>query len=338
MIEARAHGKQPVGEGLEGPNRIALLSRISPARKRIAIAKVKNTIEFVEGIVDQGEKVIVYSCFTPPSEMVEKHFGDRAVKITGKTPTGRRQRIVDAFQNDDSVRVMAANIIAAGVGVNLTAARSVVFNDLDWVPANHWQAEDRAYRIGQEHPVNVYYFSASGTLEEFMGEVLEAKSRLIVDVVDARALTSEGAHSADVLSELQRMIARVSGQMSDEESDHKGGRRPPAAGGRPALPGRVRRGGILFGDPTRSGGRGRSPSSPPRPSKPSRGRLIPLPPSATGCETGKGTTGTRSRWTGQTSRAAAADSTTGASAGTRGRWRRPCRGAGRIPPEFEPAA
>ena len=222
MIEARAHGKQPVGEGLEGPNRIALLSRISPARKRIAIAKVKNTIEFVEGIVDQGEKVIVYSCFTPPSEMVEKHFGDRAVKITGKTPTGRRQRIVDAFQNDDSVRVMAANIIAAGVGVNLTAARSVVFNDLDWVPANHWQAEDRAYRIGQEHPVNVYYFSASGTLEEFMGEVLEAKSRLIVDVVDARALTSEGAHSADVLSELQRMIARVSGQMSDEESDHKG--------------------------------------------------------------------------------------------------------------------
>ena len=70
--------------------------------------------------------------------------------------------------------------------------------------------------------MNVYYFSASGTLEEFMGEVLEAKSRLIVDVVEARALASEGTHSSDVLSELQRMIARVSGQMTDEEGDHKG--------------------------------------------------------------------------------------------------------------------
>ena len=46
----------------------------------------------------------------------------------------------------DKVRVFVANLIAGGVGLNLTAARQVVFNDLDWVPANHWQAEDRAYR------------------------------------------------------------------------------------------------------------------------------------------------------------------------------------------------
>ena len=67
---------------------------------------------------------------------------------------------MDAFQRDETVRVLAANIIAGGVGVTLTAARNVVFNDLDWVPANHWQAEDRAYRIGQRHTVNVYYIQA----------------------------------------------------------------------------------------------------------------------------------------------------------------------------------
>jgi hypothetical protein len=47
------------------------------------------------------------------------------------------------------VRVFLAYIVAGGVGLNLTAATQVVFNDLDWVPANHWQAEDRAYEWGE---------------------------------------------------------------------------------------------------------------------------------------------------------------------------------------------
>ena len=66
---------------------------------------------------------------------------------------------MDRFQQDETVRVFLANIIAGGVGLNLTAASQVVFNDLDWVPANHWQAEDRAYRIGQTRTVNVTYLS-----------------------------------------------------------------------------------------------------------------------------------------------------------------------------------
>lgn len=60
----------------------------------------------------------------------------------------QRQSLVDRFQQDPGVRIFLANLIAGGIGLNLTQARHVVFNDLDWVPANHWQAEDRAYRIG----------------------------------------------------------------------------------------------------------------------------------------------------------------------------------------------
>ena len=67
---------------------------------------------------------------------------------------------------------MAAQITAAGVGLNLTAARQVVFNDLDWVPVNHWQAEDRAYRIGQQQAVNVTYMVGSGTVDEFVRAVV----------------------------------------------------------------------------------------------------------------------------------------------------------------------
>ena len=70
-----------------------------------------------------------------------------------------------------------ANIIAGGIGLNLTAATQVVFNDLDWVPANHWQAEDRAYRIGQTRTVNVTYMVAADTIDDFVQSVLETKAR-----------------------------------------------------------------------------------------------------------------------------------------------------------------
>lgn len=186
---------------------VALMGRLAPARKKIAIAKVKNTIEFVDGILEQGEKVIIYSCYTPPTTMFTEHYGDAARMLTGKTPTHLRQGIVDEFQTDDTVRVLVANIIAGGVGINLTAARHVVFNDLDWVPANHWQAEDRAYRIGQTGTVNVYYFAAAGTLDEFVSEVLRAKSEIVAAVVEGESVAIEGAETSDVLEELRRLVS-----------------------------------------------------------------------------------------------------------------------------------
>jgi SNF2 family DNA or RNA helicase len=125
-------------------DRTRLLGELSKLRAKLAKAKVKFTKDLVDGMVEQGEKVIVFSCYDEPVQELKKHFGDSAVVITGATPTNKRQGIVDAFQTDDSVRVLIANIIAGGIGLNLTAARQVVFNDLDWVPANHWQAEVRA--------------------------------------------------------------------------------------------------------------------------------------------------------------------------------------------------
>lgn len=198
---------------------IGVLARLAPARKRIAIAKVKQTIEFVEGIVEQGQKVVVYSCFTDPVTQIRRHFGDAARELTGKTPQSQRQPIIDEFQHDDSVHVLAANIIAGGVGVNLTSAQSVVFNDLDWVPANHWQAEDRAYRIGQSRTVNVYYFSARDTLDDFVASLLETKAGLVSAIVDGGAVSAPGAATADVLSELRAMIDEFEPQATSLEDD-----------------------------------------------------------------------------------------------------------------------
>ena len=206
----------------DGRGRRLGIAMFSTARRRLAVAKVPHTLEYVEGAVDQGEKVLLFSCFTHATRRFEKALGEVAVTITGEVPTSKRQGIVDRFQADDSVRVLIGQIHAAGVGINLTAARQVVFNDLDWVPANHWQAEDRTHRIGQTGTVNVTYMVARDTLEEFIRTILQTKARLVDDVIEGRALGN--AMEADVLVELRRMAthledaARLRGGGLDQES------------------------------------------------------------------------------------------------------------------------
>jgi SWI/SNF-related matrix-associated actin-dependent regulator 1 of chromatin subfamily A len=209
--------------GSPGADRIRLVARITKARNAIAKAKVKATVDLVEGAVQQGEKVLVFSCFDAPVKAIAKRFGDAALILTGATPAAKRQDLVDRFQFDDTVRVLVANLLAGGVGLNLTAARHVVFNDLDWVPANHWQAEDRAYRIGQTGTVNVHYLVGMGTVEEFVQAVLERKAALVDAVIEGRAAEMGGG----VLDELERLIALMSprlasvrdAELSDEDTE-----------------------------------------------------------------------------------------------------------------------
>ena len=195
-----------------------LLGALTTARRKIATLKALQTTDYLQSIVDQGEKVVAFSAFMPPVLRFARHFGDQAVTITGGVPNEERQRRVDRFQEDDDVRVLAANLHVGGVGLNLTAARLVVFNDLDWTPSNHWQAEDRAYRIGQTGTVNVTYMIGVGTVDEFVRTVLQMKARVIDDLIEGKALGPE--LDADVLSELKRLLtampALASGDVAPE--------------------------------------------------------------------------------------------------------------------------
>jgi SWI/SNF-related matrix-associated actin-dependent regulator 1 of chromatin subfamily A len=198
--------------GARGRDRMRMLADLTRARVAIASSKVPTTIEFVEGVIAQGEKVLVFSSFEDPVQRISEHFGRQAVVLTGATPAARRQELVDRFQQDPGTRVFVANLIAGGVGTNLTAARQVVFNDLDWVPASHWQAEDRAYRIGQNGTVNVTYFCAEGTIDEFVASVLRAKTALIEAVVEGR---EDLAVDLDMLAELEALVRSLSPRLAD---------------------------------------------------------------------------------------------------------------------------
>ena len=80
----------------------------------------------------------------------------------------KRAERVDAFQNDESIKVAILSIRACGAGLTLTAASHVVFAELDWTPAAMKQAEDRVHRIGQTNNVNIYYLIAKDTSESYL--------------------------------------------------------------------------------------------------------------------------------------------------------------------------
>jgi SWI/SNF-related matrix-associated actin-dependent regulator 1 of chromatin subfamily A len=79
--------------------------------------------------------------------------------------------------------VFCGNLLAAGVGLTLTAAEACIMNDLSFVPAHHAQGEDRAYRNGQKNTVSIYYPIFENTIEGVIYDILDSKKKVINTVM-----------------------------------------------------------------------------------------------------------------------------------------------------------
>ena len=93
---------------------------------------------------------------------------------------------------------------AAGVGITLTSAEAVIMNDLSFVPSDHSQAEDRAYRYGQKFSVSVYYPIFENTIEGIIYNILTKKKNIFETVMG----DNEG--KGDVMEEILNMISQKS--------------------------------------------------------------------------------------------------------------------------------
>jgi len=152
-------------------------------RKFLALEKTKQSIALAEQSIENGKKVIIFTNFTHSFDTLMDHFGRMAVGHNGKMNSKQKQESVDRFQNDPSVMVFVGNLVSAGTAITLTEAEVVIMNDLDFVPANHAQAEDRAHRIGSQSTTNVYYPIVINTIDEMMFNMLEKKRKIIDTVI-----------------------------------------------------------------------------------------------------------------------------------------------------------
>ena len=177
-------------------------SKLMKVRKVISNEKTKQTIEIVENIIEQGKKVIVFTNFTDSLQTIYKHFEKQAVYLDGSCSKPHRQKAVDEFQDNEKIKVFVGNIKAAGVGLTLTSAEVVIMNDLSFVPAEHSQAEDRAYRYGQKNNVLVYYPLYENTIEGAIYDILNRKKQIIRTVMGDQLEENIG----DVAEEMLNMI------------------------------------------------------------------------------------------------------------------------------------
>ena len=178
-------------------------TKLTKIRQIIADEKISQTIELAENIIEQGKKVIIFCNFTDSLNKICEHFGKIAVKVDGSMPKPNRQHSVDEFQDNEKIKVFVGNIKAAGVGLTLTAAEAVIMNDLSFVPSDHAQAEDRAYRYGQKNNVLVYYPIFENTIEGIIYDILNNKKQVIATVMGDNQNTADAAE--EILKRIQEM-------------------------------------------------------------------------------------------------------------------------------------
>ena len=146
-------------------------------------AKLEQLIDMVVPMVEEGRKILIFSQFTSMLELIEQQFHHAEigyVKLTGKTK--KRDEVITAFQSGQ-VPVFLISLKAGGVGLNLTAADTVIHYDPWWNPAAEDQASDRAWRIGQDKPVFVYKLITNKSIEEKILALQQNKAELAQSIL-----------------------------------------------------------------------------------------------------------------------------------------------------------
>ena len=152
-------------------------------RKYCSDQMVPNTIKLTEKFINNGEKVVIATCYDDELNTLKDYFGEKCVVYNGKMNAKQKDAAQKAFMEDPDIMVFIGQIIAAGVGLTLTSSHIMVFNNIDYVPSSCRQMEDRIYRIGQINDVDIYYQMFSGTQYEKIWNTVMRKELIINQVI-----------------------------------------------------------------------------------------------------------------------------------------------------------
>ena len=188
-------------------------------------AKLELLTDMLPALVEEGRRVLVFSQFTELLDLIAGQLHTQALpflSLTGKTAPKDRASVVQRFQAQE-VPIFLLSLKAGGIGLNLTAADTVIHMDPWWNPAVEEQATARAHRIGQDQPVFVYKLVVEGSIEERMLELQARKLALTDSVLGHDAAGALKFDEADLQALLAPLGALTAGSQTPEEAARRWG-------------------------------------------------------------------------------------------------------------------
>ena len=161
-------------------------------------SKLKTLDNLLIQLHREGHRVLIFCQMTKMIDILEEYMSRRRFsyyRMDGSTNIADRRDMVNGFQNSDEIFTFLLSTRAGGLGVNLTAADTVIFYDNDWNPTMDAQATDRAHRIGQTKPVTVYRLTTKNSIEERILKRAQQKQNVQTTVY------SGGAFKADIFKQ-----------------------------------------------------------------------------------------------------------------------------------------
>lgn len=152
-------------------------------RIKISEFMISRTIELVNEILDDDEKVFIGCVYNNEIDAFKEYYGDKAVVYKGGMTTKQKDKAEHMFMNDKNTKVFIGNIIAAGVGLNLTAASKMVINSIPYVPGDLEQLIDRIHRLTQTRDVYAYIQLFNNTISERVWDTILRKQFVIDSVI-----------------------------------------------------------------------------------------------------------------------------------------------------------
>ncbi len=170
----------------EGKDLSEIKQLVSVAVNRQYISKimVPKTIKITEKLIKNNKKVFIICCYDEELYRLKEYFGEQAVIFNGKMNQKQKDNAVEAFNNDDNIKILIGNIAAVGVGINLNkSCNHAIFQNLDFTDAAFSQACDRIYRIGSKENAYIYLQYFKDTVYEHIVDIITRKKKISEQVI-----------------------------------------------------------------------------------------------------------------------------------------------------------
>lgn len=152
-------------------------------RRYLSNEMVPYTIKLTNEFIENNEKVVIGCCYDEELYRLKEYYGDKCVVYNGKMGPKEKDKAQEQFMTNPEVKILVGNLQSAGVGLTLTAASRLIFNDFSYVKGDNDQFMDRIHRINQTQDVDIYFQIFRNTQYQKMWDIVMRKGYVINQII-----------------------------------------------------------------------------------------------------------------------------------------------------------